>query len=382
MRLLTCLRENDSQPRLAIGLTERAVDVADAALWLRRHGGPPFAALPEPPASLRAALADWDEALPRLRRLAESIAPRDLPALEVDGRPVAPLEAVVHHRPPVPDPPSFRDFYAFEQHVRTARANRGLEMVPEWYQFPVFYFSNTQALLGHGEPLVAPPYTEELDYELEAACVIGRRGRDIAVANAAAHIAGYTILNDWSARDVQRLEMRVGLGPAKGKDFATSVGPWLVTPDELAPRRAGNAFDLVMTARRNGRELSRGNLQEIHWSFEQMIARAALGAPLWPGDLLGSGTVGTGCILELRPERAGGWLRPGDLVELEIEGLGTLRTPIVAPATATQVTVATTATGAALAASTSAPATFSGAPPAPGEASPAAPPASAPGTPA
>ncbi len=332
MKLLTCVRETDPRPRLAIGLDDRAVDAGDAAVWLRRHGGAGYATLPPPPTSLLEALAAWEVARPLLERLSEALAARDLGALEVDGRPVAPPESAVRHRAPLQDPPSFRDFYAFERHVRTARANRGLEMVPEWYQFPVFYFSNPRALLGHGEPLAAPPYTQELDFELEVGCVIGRGGRDIAPGDAAAHIAGFTILNDWSARDVQRAEMRVGLGPAKGKDFATSVGPWLVTPDELASRRAGKAFDLVMTARRNGQQLSRGNLKDLHWSFEEMIARASLGASLTPGDLLGSGTVGSGCILELRPERAGGWIRPGDTVELQVEGLGALRTPVVAAA--------------------------------------------------
>ncbi len=232
--------------------------------------------------------------------------------------------------PPVAPVPSFRDFYAFEAHVATARRRRGLDMVPEWYQFPVFYFSNPTSLIGPGAALPAPDYGEWLDFELEIGCVIGKAGRDIPAEHAAEHIAGYTILNDWSLRDVQRREMAVGLGPAKGKDFATSIGPFLVTPDELADRRAGKGYDLVMTARIDGVEVSRGNWKEIHFGFDEMIARASQGVTLSPGDLLGSGTVGTGCILELGPEKTGGWLRPGQRVELEVERLGVLANPIVA----------------------------------------------------
>ncbi len=226
--------------------------------------------------------------------------------------------------PPVYPCPSFRDFYAFEQHVKTARGRRGLEMVPEWYEAPVFYFSNADALLGHGAEVAPPPDGEWLDFELEVAAVMGRHGRDIPVEQAEQHIAGYTVLNDWSARDIQRQEMKVGLGPAKGKDFATSVGPALVTPDELEPHRSGKGYKLQMTARVNGRELSRGSWDTITFSFAEMIARASRGVWLKPGDLIGSGTVGTGCILELGPENTGGWLKPGDEVELEIEQLGVL----------------------------------------------------------
>jgi fumarylacetoacetate (FAA) hydrolase len=231
--------------------------------------------------------------------------------------------------PPVWPIRSFRDFYAFEQHVRSARQRRGLAMIPEWYDAPAFYFSNPATIIGHETPLPAPPYGRWLDFELEVGCIIGEGGRDISAEHADRHIAGYTVLNDWSLRDVQRQEMKVGLGPAKGKDFATSLGPALVTPDELEDRRIAKGFDLAMVARINGREVSRGNWRDIHFSFGEMIARASQGVELQAGDLLGSGTVGTGCILELSPEATGGWLRPGDVVELEIERLGVLRTPIV-----------------------------------------------------
>ena len=232
--------------------------------------------------------------------------------------------------PPVPQPHSFRDFYAFETHVKAARARRGLEMVPGWYDQPVFYLSNPGSLVGHDESVFAPAGCEMLDYELELGIVIGAGGRDIAPESAWDHVAGFTIVNDFSARDLQRAEMAVGLGPAKGKDFATAVGPYLVTRDELAGRiDPDGRIDLEMIARVNGTVLSRGNAQTMYYSWPQLIAQASRDAELFPGDLIGSGTVGTGCILELGPESTGGWLKPGDVVELEIERLGVLRTPIV-----------------------------------------------------
>ena len=234
--------------------------------------------------------------------------------------------------PPIPEPPSVRDFYAFEQHVKAARARRGLDMIPEWYEIPTFYFTNNSEIYGHDEPIPYPVGSNELDIELEIACVIGGEGKDIPVEEAADYIAGYTIMNDWSARDFQRKDMKLNLGPGKGKDFATSIGPWLVTPDELASRRqgsgAGERYDMTMTARVNGKEISRGNFNQIYYSFPQMIAYASRNARLRAGDVLGSGTVGTGCILELGTE-VQPWLQRGDVVELEIEGIGVLRNRIV-----------------------------------------------------
>jgi fumarylacetoacetate (FAA) hydrolase len=226
---------------------------------------------------------------------------------------------------------TFRDFYAFENHVKTARARRGLEMIPEWYDFPVFYFSNPSAVYGDGNTIPYPHGAEWLDYELEVAAIIGKQGINIPVHEAETYIAGYTILNDWSARDVQRKEMAVGLGPAKGKDFATSLGPTLVTPDKLEDRRSGKGYDLTMVARVNGKELSRGNWNTLYFSFTEMIARASENVMLYAGDVIGSGTVGTGCILELGPETVGGWLKVGDVVELEIERLGVLKNTIGEP---------------------------------------------------
>ena len=214
--------------------------------------------------------------------------------------------ADVDLRPPVLHPPSVRDFYAFERHVRTARTARGLDVPPEWYELPVFYFSNPAAIYGHEDEIPYPEGTQELDYELEVAAIVGAGGR----------VGGFTVMNDWSARDVQRKEMKVGLGPAKGKDFATSLGPIVVTPDEFDGSRA------TMVARVNDEERSRGELGDLHHSWEKIVAHAARNTRLLPGDVLGSGTVGTGCILELGDGR---WLRPGDVVELEVEGIGTLR---------------------------------------------------------
>jgi len=212
-------------------------------------------------------------------------------------------------RAPVLRPPAVRDFYAFEQHVKTARASRGLEVPAEWYQQPVFYFSNPAGIFGPEDEVPYPEGTEELDYELEVAAVIGAEGA----------IGGFTVMNDWSARDFQRLEMKVGLGPAKGKDFATSLGPVLVTPDEL------DGSIGTMVARVNGEERSRGELADMHFSWERIVAHAVRNTRLLPGDVLGSGTVGAGCILELGDGR---WLQPGDVVELEVEGIGVLRNTV------------------------------------------------------
>lgn len=230
---------------------------------------------------------------------------------------------------PIHRPPTLRDFYAFETHVKTASASRGRQVPDEWYEFPAFYFTNPNTIQGPNEAVRVPGFTEAMDYELEIAAVIGLPGTDIAPDKALEHIFGFTIMNDWSARDLQRKEMKVGLGPAKGKDFATSLGPWVVTPNELARRateRPG-VYDATMVARVNGQERSRGNWSDIYYSFGELIARASDGAMLYPGDVIGSGTVGTGCLLELTNGQ-GPWLAKGDVVELEVEGIGTLRNTI------------------------------------------------------
>jgi fumarylacetoacetate (FAA) hydrolase len=229
---------------------------------------------------------------------------------------------------PLPRPPSLRDFYAFEEHVRNANSIRGRAMPINWYSFPVFYFGNHAAIYGPGADIPIPR-TRKLDYELEVACVVGRAGRDIPEEDGEEYIAGLVIMNDWSARDVQADEMTVGLGPAKGKDFATSLGPWLVTLDELEPYSLGDGrYNLDMTASVNGELRSRGNLRDIYYTFGQLLARASQDANLYPGDVIGSGTVGTGCLLELTGGE-GPWLEPGDEVELAVTGLGTLRNRII-----------------------------------------------------
>ncbi|MEA3319237.1 MAG: fumarylacetoacetate hydrolase family protein [Bacillota bacterium] len=228
---------------------------------------------------------------------------------------------------PLPKPVSVRDFYAFEDHVKTARAKRGLDVIPEWYEIPVFYFTNHLAIKGPGDLIEKPSACEWLDYELEIACIIGKEGRNVKAQDADEYIFGYCIMNDWSARDLQAKEMKVGLGPAKGKDFATSLGPVIVTPDELESFKTNKGYNLEMTASVNGSLLSKGNFEQIHYTFAQMIERASADVTLHPGEVIGSGTVGTGCILELGTD-VHRWLKPGDEVELSITGLGTLKNTI------------------------------------------------------
>jgi 2-keto-4-pentenoate hydratase/2-oxohepta-3-ene-1,7-dioic acid hydratase in catechol pathway len=221
----------------------------------------------------------------------------------------------VRLRAPLPNPPSVRDFYAFEQHVKKGFEKRGEAMPQEWYEIPVYYRSGNRNIVGTGEDVRWPSFTEKFDYELELAAVIGRRGTNVPAAEAKPFIAGYTVMNDFSARDIQRREMKVRLGPAKGKEWCTAMGPWLVTADEVK-----DPYYLEMTARVNGEEWSRGNSRTLHWKFEQMIEFLTQDDTVVPGDVIGSGTVGTGCGLEL--DR---WVQRGDVMELEIEKIGVLR---------------------------------------------------------
>ena len=248
--------------------------------------------------------------------------------LEADAE--EPMDAsVLRFGPPILAPPTFRDFYAFEQHVGTMWKRRDMEIPEAWYRLPIFYFSNTSEIRGPDEPVWAPRGSSELDYELEVAALIDTPVQDLDAARGEEAIGGYLILNDWSARDLQREETTVRLGPAKGKDFASSIGPWLVTPDELTDARSGKGYDLAMTASVNGAELSRGSWSSAHFSFGEMVERASADVRLRPGDLLGSGTVGTGCLLEIRDETLGRYLEPGDTVSLAIERLGELTAPVV-----------------------------------------------------
>jgi len=239
---------------------------------------------------------------------------------------------------PVPHPTSCRDGYAFRQHVAAARRNRKVDMIAEFDQYPIFYFTNHNAIQGPGEVECMPDHFEKLDFELEVAIVIGKKGRNITAAEADSYIAGFMIMNDMSARTLQMEEMLLNLGPAKGKDFSTIIGPWLVTPDELEEYKTlpkeghiGNAYQLDMSCTVNGLKVSSGNMADMDWTFAEIVERCAYGVDILPGDVIGSGTVGTGCFLELNgtgllndPGYATQWLQEGDIVEMEITGLGLL----------------------------------------------------------
>ncbi|ODS30532.1 MAG: Ureidoglycolate lyase [Candidatus Scalindua rubra] len=245
---------------------------------------------------------------------------------------------------PISHPNSCRDAYAFRNHVEAMRRNRGVEMIPEFDQFPVFYFTNHNTIVGEGDVPVHEDHLHQLDFELEAAIVIGKTGKNVEAKDADKYIFGYAIMNDFSARLLQMEEMKLNLGPAKGKDFATAIGPWLVTPDELENYRIqsekGNRYDLQMIARHNGKLISDGNMKSMDWTFEEILERVSYGTEIYPGDVVGSGTVGTGCYAELngtavlKAKEHGdsftpSWLEDGDVIELEITGLGCLRNTIV-----------------------------------------------------
>ncbi len=246
-------------------------------------------------------------------------------------RDVAPTHALADVKllAPLPNPRSFRDYISFEQHLLNASSKFGHKVAPEWYEMPIFYFTNHQAIFGPGADVPRPQGETRLDYELEVGCVIGKAGQNIQAEAADAHIFGYTIFNDFTARAIQAREMRCNLGPAKGKDFANVIGPYLVTKDELAGYADGNGrFNLRMRSRINGQTICDGNFNTIHYTFGQMMARASEnGVTLQPGDIIGSGTVGWGSLIETNFE-AHRPLEPGDVVELEIDGLGVLRNQI------------------------------------------------------
>lgn len=244
---------------------------------------------------------------------------------------------------PVPEPTSCRDAYAFRQHVETARRNRGAAMIPEFDQFPVFYFTNHRAIFGPGVIHCMPDHFDQLDFELEVAVVLNRKGRNIKAEEADNYIAGYMIMNDFSARRLQMEEMKLSLGPAKGKDFATAIGPYLVTPDELTAYaietqagHKGKSFALEMTCAVNGIPVSKGNFADMHWTFAEIIERVSYGVDVYPGDVIGSGTVGTGCFLELNgtaklanPASEPRWLQPDDTITMEVTGLGRLVNTVI-----------------------------------------------------
>jgi len=283
------------------------------------------------PQNMNMFLKDSDENLKQVTLLEEGIknAPGDFLA-----------ESGAKLISPVPHPTSVKDGYAFRQHVQTMRSNRGAEMAPEFDQFPIFYYSNHNATFGPGKILAEKDHFVRLDYELEVSVVIGKEGINIPVEKADDYILGYMIWNDLSARCLQMEEMKLSLGPAKGKDFANAFGPYLVTKDELTDRliqtAQGQRYDLAMRARLNGNLMSEGNMKTMDWTFAQIIERASYGTTIYPGDIIGSGTVGTGCLAEINgtatrkakqegQEYAPTWIQPGDTVELEIEMLGVLK---------------------------------------------------------
>ena len=321
MKLLTYIKDENEQPSFGFKVNDFIVDIRKGAEWINQdQGNDKFLTIPN---DLKTALEEWNHFFPILIEMQETVQNGDLSKFSN-------AESDLEILPPIINPPSFRDFYAFEQHVRAARKLRGLEMHPDWFKIAIFYFSNPNCCYGHGQEIPYPSDTTELDFELEFAIIIGNGGSDIKAEDAAEVIAGYTILNDWSSRNLQREEMPLSLGPAKGKDFASSFGPYMVTPDELEDSWDNNGrLDLRMTCHVNGKLISDGNTNDLYHSFSNMIERASMNTKLMPGEYIGSGTVGTGCILELRPENTGGWVQKGDTVTLEVERLGKLENTIV-----------------------------------------------------
>ncbi len=296
---------------------------------------------PELPGNMKALLDNWELNV-GLMRTTEA----DIKNGKNTTAQAIPYNAA-HIMAPVPHPTSCRDGYAFRQHVAAARRNRKVDMIAEFDQYPIFYFTNHNAIQGPGEIPVMPDHLQKLDFELEAAVVLCKKGRNIKAEEADQYIGGYMIMNDMSARTLQMEEMLLNLGPAKGKDFSTVIGPMLVTPDELEqyrvpakPNHTGAAYNLKMTCKVNGIEVSAGNMADMDWTFAEIIERCAYGVDVLPGDVIGSGTVGTGCFLELNgtgrlndPAFKDQWLLDGDVVEMEIDGLGLLSNTIAAEKT-------------------------------------------------
>lgn len=325
MKLVTYTKNNNA-PTLGILINENVYNLnnLDPAL----------------PDNMRAFLNGGDITMKKAKQL-----DADLKAGELKAEAIALNEVTL--LAPVNEPSSCRDGYAFRQHVAAARRNRGVPMIPEFDQYPIFYFTNHNAIQGPGEIECMPDHFEKLDFELEVAIVVGKKGRNIKAAEADQYIAGYMIMNDMSARTLQMEEMLLNLGPAKGKDFSTVIGPYFVTPDELEqylvpakPNHVGNNHNLDMKCWVNGVLVSEGSVADMDWTFAEILERCAYGVDILPGDVIGSGTVGTGCFLELngtgllndksfKPQ----WLQDGDVVEMEITGLGRLSNTIKKTAT-------------------------------------------------
>ncbi len=320
MKLVTYLKENHDQ--LALLINDRVYDLDTLNSNL--------------PGTMTMFLNYWDDNFPIAHSLNKAILEG---GSRFKGVPVEDVEIIA----PVPSPTSCRDGYAFRQHVASARRNRRVEMIPEFDQFPIFYFTNHNSIVGPGDIVCMPDHFLKLDFELEVSIVICRPGKNIKASEADDYIGGYMIMNDMSARGLQMDEMKLNLGPAKGKDFATAIGPMLVTPDELEPYKiepkpnhTGNAYNLSMKCNVNGKQVSEGNLGDMDWTFAEIIERCSYGVQLYPGDVIGSGTVGTGCFLELNgtgklndPDYKEQWLVEGDVVDMEIQELGVLKNTIV-----------------------------------------------------
>ena len=321
MKLVSFLNASQEE-RLGVLVNDVVYDLHDASVSMKKS---------VLPSDMLTFLRGGEELMQTAKEIAETISANNVKGLD-DATLIA----------PVPHPTSCRDGYAFRQHVAAARRNRKVEMIAEFDEYPIFYFTNHNAIQGPGEIPCMPDHFKQLDFELEGAIVIGKKGRNVKAAEADGYIAGFIIMNDMSARVLQMEEMKLNLGPAKGKDFCTVIGPWLVTPDELEPYKipakdghVGNNYNLKMTCHVNGVKVSEGNLGDMDWTFAEIIERSAYGVDILPGDVIGSGTVGTGCFLELngtgllndsnyKPQ----WLQPGDVVEMEIDGLGKLSNKI------------------------------------------------------
>lgn len=307
----------EGEDRLALLINDRIYDLHDIDARL--------------PNNMQFLLYDWEDSIDMIRVLHDEIKAgnRTVRSKSVDD---------VLWLAPVPHPSSCRDGYAFRQHVAAARRNRGVPMIAEFDSYPIFYFTNHNAIQGPGEIECMPDHFKKLDFELEVAIVVNKRGRNITAEEADDYIGGFMIMNDMSARTLQMEEMLLNLGPAKGKDFSTVIGPWLVTPDELEDRlvpakegHVGNNYNLAMKCWVNGVQVSEGNVSQMDWTFAEILERCAYGVDILPGDVIGSGTVGTGCFLELNgtgklndPNYPEQWLQDGDEVVMEIEGLGRL----------------------------------------------------------
>jgi fumarylacetoacetate (FAA) hydrolase len=325
MKLVTYAKDGREQLAFCIDNNLYDTDMADTRL----------------PRRMMELLEGWETLSPIAKQVEADIKSGKNPVMTYATLNTAPIMA------PVPRPSSCRDGYSFRQHVAAARRNRKVDMIPEFDQYPIFYFTNHNAVQGPGPISVMPDHLQKLDFELESAVVLCKHGKTVRAEEADQYIAGYMIMNDMSARTLQMEEMLLNLGPAKGKDFSTVIGPMLVTPDELEPYKkpakaghTGNSYDLKMRCWVNDVLVSEGNMGDMDRTFAEIIERSAYGVEIFPGEVIGSGTVGTGCFLELNgtgllndPNYKVQWLQPGDVVRMEIDGLGTLVNTIVAEQT-------------------------------------------------